>query len=232
MELFPTQSLLRVTPRTRQHSKGSRKNVKKIGDPKMNIEPQILKIRRRVPALVLGVVLLTILGFARSSLAVPFTFTLTGVTFNDGATASGYFIFDPSTSTYGPFSITTTAGVSFTGSLYSPGAGTGTSYLSSPDQFIFDNFSIDSHYLVLSYSGHITGPGIYTLAPGTGTGPGSFSNSGEFVDASFDYRLITAGSLTVTPASVPESGKTLTCFAIGMVALFGFNSYCRRTVAA
>src|SRR5262245_28040283 len=95
------------------------------------------------------------LGFARSGYATPMLFTLTGVTFNDAATATGSFVFDPTTGNFGTFLITTTTSVSNTGSTYSSLAGTSTFYLASPDAFIFDNFSIDSHYLVFAFSGHI-----------------------------------------------------------------------------
>jgi len=78
-----------------------------------------------------------------------------------------------------------------------------TNHLSSPDTFIFDNFSIDFHYLVLAFSGHITGPGLYALEPGVPHGPETFSWSGEFVDMALDYRLVTEGFLTVT--RVPET---------------------------
>jgi len=163
------------------------------------------------------------------SFAVPFTFTLTGVTFDDGATASGFFVLDPTTGTYGPFDITTSAGLTFTGSQYSPGVGTAPSYLSSPDSFSFDNFSIDSHYLNLSYSGHITSTGLYTLDPGSSNGPGSFSGSSEFVDSSFDYRLIKAGALLVTStASVPETEGTVLYLAISLAALSGLQRLSRR----
>jgi len=118
-------------------------------------------------------------------------FTLTGVTFNDGSTASGSLIFNPSNQTYGAFNIITSSSLPYTGSTYSPGMGTATNYLSSPDTFIFDNFSIDFHYLVLAFSGHITGPGVYALEPGVPHGPKTFSWSGEFVDMALDYRLVT-----------------------------------------
>ena len=100
--------------------------------------------------------LLAILGsltFAHSSHAVPMLFTLTGVTFNDGATATGSVAFNPPTKNFGTFLITTTTSGSNTGSTYSSLAGTSTFYLASPDAFIFDNFSIDSHYFVFAFSG-------------------------------------------------------------------------------
>jgi hypothetical protein len=173
------------------------------------------------------------LAFARSSDATPMLLTLAGVTFNDGSTASGSFIFNPSNQTYGAFTIITSSSLSYSGSIYSPGTGTATNFLSSPDAFIFDNFSIDSHYLVLGFAGHIMGPGVYALEPGVAGGPETFSWSGEFVDVALDYRLITGGFLTVTLLpGVPETGGTLLSLVIGIIALFGFHLLRRRRVPA
>jgi len=180
-------------------------------------------------------VLIVILGsltFAHSSDATPMLFTLTGVTLNDGATATGSFAFNPATGNFGAFLITTTTSVSNTGSTYSSLAGTSTLYLASPDAFIFDNFSIDSHYVVLSFSGHITGPGVYALDLGVPNGPDSFLGSGEFVDMALDYRLVTGGFLTVTLPGVPETGKTLFSLVIGIIALFEFYLLQRHRVRA
>ena len=176
------------------------------------------------------IVILASLAFARSSDATPMLFTLTGVTFNDDATASGSFAFNPTTGNFGTFLITTTTSVSNTGSTYSSLAGTSTFYLASPDAFIFDNFSIDSHYLVFSFSGHITGPGVYALDLGVPNGPDSFLGSGEFVDMALDYRLVTGGFLTVTLPGVPETGGTLFSLVIGIIALFGFHLLQRHRV--
>ena len=160
-------------------------------------------------------------------------FTLTGVTFNDGATASGFFIFNPANQTYGVFNILTSGSLSYSGSLYSSGMGTGTNYLASPDAFIFDNFSMDSHYLVLAFSGHITSPGVYALEPGVPGGSGTFSWSGEFVDVALDYRLITGGFLTVSSVQgVPETGATLLSLMIGIAAVCGFQLFQRRRLTA
>jgi hypothetical protein len=173
------------------------------------------------------IVIFASLALARSSDATQtlFTlFTLTGVTFNDGSTASGSFLFEPSNQTYNGFDMMTSNSLSYTGSLYSNGMGTATNYLSSPDAFIFDNFSINSHYLVLAFAGHIMAPGVYALEPGVAHGAGSFSWSGEFVDMALDYRLITGGSLTVAAIGpVPETGGTLFSLVIGIIALFGFH---------
>ena len=168
------------------------------------------------------IVILASLALARSSDATPMLFKLTGVTFNDGSTASGSFSFNPSDQTYGRFNIITSNSHSHTGSLYSSGEGTARNYLSSPDAFIFDNFSISSHYLVLAFAGHIMDPGVYALERGGLGGSGTFSWSGEFVDMALDYRLITGGFLTVTPVPAPETAGTFLSLVIGIIALFGF----------
>ena len=180
----------------------------------------------------LMIIVLGSLVIARSSDAMPMRFTLTAVTLNDGATATGSFVFNPTMGNFGTFLITTTTSVSNTGSTYSSLAGTSTFYLASPDAFIFDNFSIDSHYLVFSFSGHITGPGVYALDIGVPNGPDSFLGSGEFVDALLDYRLLTGGFLTVTLPGVPETGGTLFSLMIGIIALFGFHLLQRHRVWA
>ena len=180
------------------------------------------RVGRGAAAIIVSLTIFTSLGLARSSHAVPMLFTLTGVTFNDGATATGSFAFNPTTGNFGSFLITTTTSGSNTGSTYSSLAGTSTFYLASPDAFIFDNFSIDSHYLVFSFSGHITGPGVYALDLGVPNGPGSFLDSGEYVNADFstiNYRLVTTGFLTVTGLSVPETGGTLLSLSIGVAVL-------------
>src|SRR5215831_19630367 len=193
------------------------------------LNPQSLPRVPRAAAIIVALTILTSLALARSSHAMPMLFTLTGVTLNDGATATGSFVFNPTTGNFGTFLITTTTSVSNTGSTYSSLAGTSTFYLASPDAFIFDNFSIDSHYLVFAFSGHITGPGMYALDLGVPNGPDSFLGSGEFVDALLDYRLVTGGFLTVT--GVPEAGGTLLSLVIGIISLFGFHLFqCLRTI--
>jgi hypothetical protein len=74
--------------------------------------------------------------YAASAIAVPVTWTLSGATFTDGGTASGYFVYDADTDTLSTFSVVTAAGntVAFPattydlstafGSIDSSGAGT------------------------------------------------------------------------------------------------------------
>jgi len=66
------------------------------------------------------------LALAPSSDATPMLFTLTGVSFNDGSTASGSFVFNPANQTYGRFNIITNNSSNHSGSTYSSSTGTTT----------------------------------------------------------------------------------------------------------
>jgi hypothetical protein len=61
----------------------------------------------------------TLCAFASVAMAAPTTWFLNGVTFADGGTASGSFVYDASTNTYSAVSISTTPGTTF---------GSGTTY--------------------------------------------------------------------------------------------------------
>jgi hypothetical protein len=62
--------------------------------------------------------LLLLLCNAAVMFAVPVRWTLSGVTFADGGTASGSFIFDADTNTFSSVNITTTTTGTFTGQTY------------------------------------------------------------------------------------------------------------------
>jgi hypothetical protein len=55
---------------------------------------------------------------ALSVVGAPVTRNLSGVTFGEGGTASGSFVFDSSTNTYSSINITTTSGSTLTGTTY------------------------------------------------------------------------------------------------------------------
>lgn len=70
-------------------------------------------------ALVLSLWALTVIcGLAGPAWAAPQTWTLFGVMFDDGGTASGSFTFDPDTSTYSAINVTTTTGASRAGAAF------------------------------------------------------------------------------------------------------------------
>ena len=159
---------------------------------------------------------------AHPAAAQELTATLTGVTFSDGAIATGYFNYDPTNQTLGSFDITTTNGVTdtLTGGHYAPSTVTATSYDST---FIFTTSQLPPaftyNYLLLGTSTHITSTGVYSLFLGTDVSATGFSGSGEFSPAGGDARGVTAGTLTVTPAAVPEASTTASfglLLALGM----------------
>jgi hypothetical protein len=57
-------------------------------------------------------------ALAGSASAAPVTWTLNGVTFQDGATASGSFVYDATTNTYSNVNITTSGGTILPGASY------------------------------------------------------------------------------------------------------------------
>lgn len=170
---------------------------------------------------------------ARPVLAQNLTYTLSGVTFSDGAVATGYFIFNPATQSFGTFRITTTDGTtdSLSGGVYAlpatstfkagiGGAATGNGY------FEFDTFSTN-RTLGLATSADASSPGTVPLALFSS----SFA-SREFTGAS--TRTITAGFLDIAaPAAVPEASTTI---SLGLLLVLGAGGLVmakrRRTVSA
>jgi len=179
---------------------------------------------------------LSVLLFATSQApahADPLLFTLSGVTFEDGAIAVGSFVFDPDTQTYGQFDITTGVGVTldnYMGHEYSPVLGYDASFSdNSPSSSTFAFFIQPAPYLNL-VSDPITGPGSFNLHPGQSFGFGSFSGSGEFVDDQLDARMITDGSLVVTSldvAAVPEPST----WTVGILVAMALPILERRRLA-
>jgi hypothetical protein len=55
---------------------------------------------------------------APAARATPITWSLTGISFADGGTATGSFVYDPDTNGVGTVALTTTTGTSFTGATY------------------------------------------------------------------------------------------------------------------
>jgi hypothetical protein len=76
-------------------------------------------------------VLLGVAAFSASASAIPKVWTLSGVTFSDGGTASGSLLYDASTNTYSAINVTSTAGsvilsgasFHFFSNGFAPGAG-------------------------------------------------------------------------------------------------------------
>jgi hypothetical protein len=137
-----------------------------------------------------------------------FTWTLSGVTFTDGATASGSFVYDADTHSWSDFSVSTTAGLlsAFTfdasnSGFYLSGSGPNSFILFAPDLRRYMNFSFD-----------------HPLGNGGGTHLIRTSNSYECMNCS-PYRYVSAGALVSAPeAEVAEPG-TMAAMGAALAAL-------------
>jgi hypothetical protein len=149
--------------------------------------------------------LLSFLVVAAGLRASPIVWSLSGVAFSDGGTATGSFTFDADTSAYSAIDIQT-AGGSIPGTLY---LDTDTS-LPALGAFIFIAFPVASPGLgtqefLLQFSSALTDAG--------GVDPASFGAEGPCVSAACDgftgLRNVTSGSVTAAPE--PSS------FALGLL---------------
>ena len=173
----------------------------------------------------LGLALTGLLAFggatARPAAAQQLMYQFSGVTFNDGAVATGFFDFNPTTSTFEPYNFTTTNGTSdgLTGVTYQPGPSQnffhdeGSAFTS----FGLNSNSVAGNFIGLTTTGAATSSGIYSLIPGTVLSTFSFQASGEFAPTA---RSINAGFLIVTPAAVPEASTTT---SLGLLLALGLG---------
>jgi len=157
---------------------------------------------------------------AATSFAVPVTWTLSGVAFADGGTASGSFVYDADTGLYSSFNITTTTGSARTGATYHFGT----------------NIYAPGYSLMVTVgSGDLTGtPALYlvfssilTNAGGTvplvlGMDPDTTSSEDSCINATCDNaappeRLVTAGSVTTNPVSATPVPPTWILALIGLM---------------
>lgn len=136
------------------------------------------------------------------------TWTLEGVTFTDGGTASGSFVFDANLDAYSSINIVTTNGSVFTGSDYT-----------FPDPANAPFTGPSELFMVTSNAANLTGTPfldfIWTSNLTNAGGTDGFSTSGESSCTSptcssidqTNVRLINGGS--ITSATVPEPASFL-----------------------
>ena len=157
----------------------------------------------------MGVALISVLA-ARPVHASPITWNLSGVTFDDGTSATGSFTIDWTSKTWTAFDVATQAGklpaLDYTpgnSGLYFNGYG--------PNSFsIID--SAAHRYITFAFDQPLSAPGVYAINT---AGSWDCNNCGTF-------RMVTGGSVTsLSPsASVPEpSSLVLVLPAIGMLGL-------------
>jgi hypothetical protein len=163
---------------------------------------------------ILSVVVLLNVGFGGFAHATPIKWTLSGVTFNDGGTASGSFFFDAATNAFSSVSITTTPGTAFAGTSYSslyPGiplpAATYPGFITN----FYPGTKINEYNMSLALTSAMTSTGgTRTILTGPSSPAGeyvclletcAFSPSGP--PGVFKYRSIIAGSITAPVSVVP-----------------------------
>lgn len=121
---------------------------------------------------------------AVSASAAPLVWTLQGVTFTDGGTASGSFMYDAATNTYSNVNITTTAGSVRTGATYHFVAGPP----NSPDSNFFLQLTIGS--------GILTGTPAFSLVfPSAG-----LTASGGTVAVTFGLEALCSDAVCTGPS--------------------------------
>lgn len=159
---------------------------------------------------------------AATLFAVPVTWTLSGVTFADGGTASGTFVYDADTGLYSSINITTTTGSARTGATY---------------HFGTNIYAPEYSLMVTVGSGNLTGtPALYLVfssllsnAGGTvplvlGADPDSTSSEASCSDAICDTsapvaRQVSAGAVTTNPVPTTPAPPTWTLGLIGLAAV-------------
>jgi len=170
-------------------------------------------------------------GLPASALAAPLLWTLNGVTFSDGGTASGSFVYDATANTNSAVNITTTTGSVVTGSMY-------TFVCTSPCGGALGFSNIFLVALTVPGSGNLTGLPLLELhfPPLTNAGGTvTMITATSFEDrcavpncttTSAPVRFLTAGSITASPLAPPVSAgiPTLSTWALIVLALLVVGS--------
>ena len=165
----------------------------------------------------------TLGGFCPAS-AQDLTYTLSNVKFSDGATANGFFEFNPVTGIFGSNNITTTAGVTDneTPGNYSTLPLSTYQQQDSFFQFSYGGGTTSFHLLRLTTDPPAVIPGVYLLGPGIPTATNQFVGSGEYASTDISDRLVVSGGMIVTnPAAVPEASTTI---SFGLLLALGLGS--------
>jgi hypothetical protein len=154
------------------------------------------------------------------SSASPVLWTLTGVNFSDGGTASGSFIYDADTNTYSDIDIVTTSGSAQGGATYTvvnPLAAFGpapTAFMAATTfPFLAGSPGMSIGFEALTDDGGTILPPFLLITEGT-------YNSG--LNTYLEDRSSLGTSGTLTGVAVPEPAAAV-LFTIGLLVLFGLK---------
>jgi hypothetical protein len=150
------------------------------------------------------------------------TWNLTGVTFDDGGTASGSFNYNAVTNTFSSIDITTTVGSAFGGATYTtlsgafPGSSTSTSLFLGASSGSFTGLPL---FLLLFDAPLINSGGTVTdpLTTGLDFGGGEGTCDNADCSSSTEARFITGGAATSTVVAPEPSALSL--LGVGLAAL-------------
>jgi len=146
---------------------------------------------------------------------------LAGVTFDDGGTASGSFVYDAVTNTYSAINVTTTAGATLAGATY-----TSLSDIvgSSSTGFLFGpNNSSDltgASFLMWLFDAPLTNSGgiVQVSLPPPSDSIEALCGDPGCSDSAASFRIVTGGEVVGTAVATPEP-STFSLVGMGLVAL-------------
>ena len=176
--------------------------------------------RKLLPFVILALGVVALLSVPGIASADNVTWDLSGVTFNDGGTATGSFVYNADTNTVSSVDIVTTPGLRFGGEDYTavdPGYGP------FPDEIVFVTSGSLADYTDTPALDLLFDPSILTDAGGT-IALNLLSEEAACADATCRmgteaFREVTAGGVSSAVTSTPEP-STLLLLGAGLLGLF------------
>ena len=157
-----------------------------------------------------------IAGWGQAAQAVPISWTLNNVTFDDGGTASGSFLFDADSSTFSSINISTSAGTAMTAGTYSD---LHPFYVGSslPALILSDSVPVTVRLLQLPFLDALTNAGGTVSLGGLGNfGEGACGGAPcQNVDGNLPLRFISGGEVVAQSAPAPATTALLGLALLG-----------------